>query len=50
MVKLKDTLKIKLQKKGIQLVKKKVPEYSCDTLKKWKLHYEVESSMKKKYN
>jgi len=38
----------KIAKKGIQIVKKKVPEYSCDTLKKWKLHYEVECSMKKK--
>ena len=35
-------------KKGISLVKKKLPEYSCNTLAKWKLYYESECSMKKK--
>jgi hypothetical protein len=35
-------------KKGVSLVKKKLPEYSCDTLTKWKLHYEIECDMKKR--
>lgn len=41
--------KDKIAKKGISLVKKKLPEYSCDTLTKWKLHYEVECDVEKKY-
>ncbi|MDY3205524.1 MAG: TIR domain-containing protein [Arcobacter sp.] len=38
----------KIAKKGIQIVKKRLPEYSYDTLTKWKLHYEVECNIKNK--
>lgn len=35
--------------KGISLVKKKLDDYSCNTLTKWKLHYEVECRYGKNY-
>ena len=38
----------KVAKKGIELVTKKLPKYSCNTLAKWKLYYEVECNVKKK--